>query len=454
MGQVLGHSADKYVTGKLLQTSSVRRWSNLLVERWTHAAGELPALTPRDTEVAVLLNGHSLVDRIGSGMRQVTHGQPGTVWLCPSGITEEFINVAEPLQDCLHIFLPGQPFEETMLRDLDIDPKRVELRYEAIAQDMFINQIASQVLQELNHESASGRLLMETLGLRALCAPRPQILGRRHSRAGGAKRRQAAGYASAGACGGICPQQPRCRAYRHPDGVGRLHERCPLRTQLPPRHRLSAARICQPSTPRAGEDTPAQRRQSDWRDRLGRRLLLAGELRQGLPQSGRRYSGAISSTEGASHPIDWLQSAATATAPRATALLFGAVTKDASILPFITVWLRVRSSCRAFLNSPGRLILQASSGAARLPCRWWDPYQATAPSSRGRRYRMAARCPKNSSPVQHRSCRALRRPTSTCAIPCRHGQTRLARAQGRRRTREMKLVSWATPRVAMTCTES
>jgi len=165
MGQILGHSADKYVTGKMLQTSSERRWSNLLVERWTHAAGELPSLTPHDTEVAVLLNGHSLVDRIGSGVRQVTHGQPGTVWLCPSGITEEFINVAEPLQDCLHIFLPGKPFEEAMLRDLDIDPRRVELRYEAIAQDPFINQIAGQVLRELNCESSSGRLLMEALGL-------------------------------------------------------------------------------------------------------------------------------------------------------------------------------------------------------------------------------------------------------------------------------------------------
>lgn len=165
MGQVLGHSADKYVTGKMLQSSSERRWSNLLVERWTHTAGELPSLTPRDTEVAVLLNGHSLVDRIGSGMRQVTHGRPGTVWLCPSGITEEFINVAEPIQDCLHIFLPGHPFEETVLRDLDIDPKRVELRYEAVAQDAFISQIVSQILRELNQESSSGRLLVEALGL-------------------------------------------------------------------------------------------------------------------------------------------------------------------------------------------------------------------------------------------------------------------------------------------------
>ena len=36
MGQVLGHSAGKYVTGRMLQTSADRRWSNLLVERWTH----------------------------------------------------------------------------------------------------------------------------------------------------------------------------------------------------------------------------------------------------------------------------------------------------------------------------------------------------------------------------------------------------------------------------------
>jgi len=165
MGQVLGHSVDKYVTGRMLQTSNARRWSNLLAERWSHAAGELPSLTPRDTEVAVLLNGRSIVDRIGSGMRQVTHGRPGTVWLCPSGIEEEFINVTEPLEECLHIFLPGQPFDEVMLRDFDIDPSRVQLRYEVMAQDTFIGCVAGQILQELDSETSSGRLLMETLGI-------------------------------------------------------------------------------------------------------------------------------------------------------------------------------------------------------------------------------------------------------------------------------------------------
>jgi AraC family transcriptional regulator len=163
--QVRGHSVDKYVTGRLLQTSNARRWSNLLAERWSHAPGELPPLTPRDTEVAVLLNGRSVVDRIGSGMRQVTHGRPGTVWLCPAGIREEFINVTEPIADCVHIFLPARPFDETMLRDLDIDPRRVELRYEAVDQDPFIDQIALQIADELTDESSAGRLLVEALGM-------------------------------------------------------------------------------------------------------------------------------------------------------------------------------------------------------------------------------------------------------------------------------------------------
>ena len=56
---ILGHSVDKYVTGTMLTTSNDRRWSHLLAEKWSHAAGELPSLVPRDTEVVVLLRGRA-----------------------------------------------------------------------------------------------------------------------------------------------------------------------------------------------------------------------------------------------------------------------------------------------------------------------------------------------------------------------------------------------------------
>lgn len=162
---VYGHSVDKYVNGFMAETSNARRWTGLLAERWSHPAGELPSIVPRDTEIAILLSGRTVVDREGGGQRQFTHGRQGTVWLCPAGVREEFIEVVEPIDDCLHVFLPAQPFEETMLREHDVDPGRVELRYEAIAHDSFIETVARQIARELSAETAAGSLLMDALGV-------------------------------------------------------------------------------------------------------------------------------------------------------------------------------------------------------------------------------------------------------------------------------------------------
>lgn len=161
---LLGHAALKYITGTQLAASSGRGWTNVLAERWSHEAGELPSILPQDTELAVLLSGRTLVDRQGAGLRQSTFGQRGSAWLCPSGIREEFINFRQPLDDCLHLFLPAKPFADVMLQDLDLDPARVKLRYEAITYDPFIEQVALAISRELSAETSAGRLLVETLG--------------------------------------------------------------------------------------------------------------------------------------------------------------------------------------------------------------------------------------------------------------------------------------------------
>jgi AraC family transcriptional regulator len=162
--QLQGHTAFKYVTGKQLETSSGRGWSNVLAERWDHEAGALPSVLPRETEVAVLLGGSSLVYREGAGLKQRTPGRSGTVWLCPAGITEEIIDFEQPLHNCLHIFLPADPFADCVLQDLDIDPARAGIRYEAIGYDPFIEQIAFAIQRELARETSGGRLLVESLG--------------------------------------------------------------------------------------------------------------------------------------------------------------------------------------------------------------------------------------------------------------------------------------------------
>src|ERR1700724_4014499 len=124
-----GHAAVKFVTGRRLASSSGRGWTNMLAERWSHAVGELPSILPRDTEIDVLLSGRTLVERQGPGSLQSTSGRRGSVWLSPSGIREYFINIREPVEDCLHIFLPAKPFADCMLQNLDVDPARVTLRY-------------------------------------------------------------------------------------------------------------------------------------------------------------------------------------------------------------------------------------------------------------------------------------------------------------------------------------
>jgi len=48
--------------------------------------------------------------------------------------------------------------------NLDIDPSGISIRYEAIDRDPFIAYVADQILKEMEVESSTGRLLIESLG--------------------------------------------------------------------------------------------------------------------------------------------------------------------------------------------------------------------------------------------------------------------------------------------------
>jgi AraC family transcriptional regulator len=161
---VQGHAVSKFVTGRQLVSSSGRGWSNMLAERWSHAVGELPSTFPRDTEIDVLLKGRMRVERKGPGGLQTMAGRRGTFGISPAGVREEFINIREPADDCLHIFLPAKPFADVILQDFDIDPTRATLRYEMVEYDPFIEQIALAISRELTAETSAGRLLTESLG--------------------------------------------------------------------------------------------------------------------------------------------------------------------------------------------------------------------------------------------------------------------------------------------------
>ncbi len=162
---MLAHSVDKYINSTMHQTSNAQGWSNMLAERWSHASGELPRIVPQHTEVAIQLRGRSLVDRKGGGRAERTRGGKGTIWICPAGVEEEYVHVAEPIADCLHLFLPSQPISDALSRDLDIDARHIGLRYQAIERDPFIEVVADQILNELTNESGVGKLLVESLSI-------------------------------------------------------------------------------------------------------------------------------------------------------------------------------------------------------------------------------------------------------------------------------------------------
>jgi len=161
---IQGHAASKFATGRQLASSSGRGWTNMLAERWSHAVGELTPVLTRDTEIDVLLSGGTLVERQGDGLRQTTPGQRGSLWIVPAGMREDFVNVRQPAHDTLHIFLPAKPFADSILQDLEVDPARARLRYEAVSYDPFIEQIALAISRELETETSSGRLFIESLG--------------------------------------------------------------------------------------------------------------------------------------------------------------------------------------------------------------------------------------------------------------------------------------------------
>ena len=160
---IIGHGFEKYPTGRLLGSSIERRWPDLFAERRSHPAGDLLAYTPKHTEVALVLHGSSTVTRQAGGIRQRIAAVPGTVWLCPAGLREDFISFSQDIAEVLHIYLSASAFP---LIETNIGSQKMSeasIRYEAGFRDPLIEQIAQVILSEMRMETSAGKLLIESL---------------------------------------------------------------------------------------------------------------------------------------------------------------------------------------------------------------------------------------------------------------------------------------------------
>lgn len=158
-----GHGRAKYITGTRLGSSQDRGWDGLLAERWRHSEGHLGEVQVRDTEVIVMLQGRLHVRRRGDGRLQRCDAVPGTVWLCPNGVHEDMIRLYGRVEESLHLYLPPSPLSATALQELDVDPDKLDLRYEGGFRDFLIEEMAWAVHSELTDPSPAGRMLVETL---------------------------------------------------------------------------------------------------------------------------------------------------------------------------------------------------------------------------------------------------------------------------------------------------
>ena len=158
---MLGHGAAKFPTSRLLESSTERGWPGLFAERRAHAAGVLPPFTAPFTELSLLVRGAAMLTRQAAGMYQQTLAKPGTIWLSPAGLKEDFTIISADVAEILHLYLPAKPF--VSLAPADSVLERAKPLYVAGFHDPLIEQIAAVVLDEMRSESWSGRILIQAV---------------------------------------------------------------------------------------------------------------------------------------------------------------------------------------------------------------------------------------------------------------------------------------------------
>jgi AraC family transcriptional regulator len=162
---LVSHGEAKYRSaGKILASSSGRDWSNVILEKWAHEAGLLPTIVPQSTEISIQLSGASTVEREGNGVYQKVAARPGTVWLCPAGVREEYVHVRAHVE-CLHIYIPETKISEEAL-GISNEKKGpgLPIGYHTIPDDRFIAKIGEMALNVLENETSASRIIAESLG--------------------------------------------------------------------------------------------------------------------------------------------------------------------------------------------------------------------------------------------------------------------------------------------------
>ena len=157
----------KYPVSRLLDSSANRGWSTISAELRSHSVGRITSGNQQNVEIVIALTGSNdgLVTRIGAGRQQQTRSASGTIWLVPLGIGEEEIIISAPIPRALHLYLPPRQF--SLLADQYNLPQSPlhSIAYLGGLRDELIRQIGLSLVREMTHETATGRMFVETSSL-------------------------------------------------------------------------------------------------------------------------------------------------------------------------------------------------------------------------------------------------------------------------------------------------
>jgi AraC family transcriptional regulator len=160
------YDCKKYGAEGLIASSVDFGWSGLSAELRAHGRGVITKSTMPETEVCVAIcPNNSLVTRLIDGVVDRTIAERGTIWLSPPGPKEILVDIAAPLPQMLHMYLPARHFSAESL-GIDVGDSAPEsLRYQRSFQDPLLAEIAFAIVSEMRTQTAGSRLLAETLAV-------------------------------------------------------------------------------------------------------------------------------------------------------------------------------------------------------------------------------------------------------------------------------------------------
>ena len=164
MDILLDDGRRKYPKSKLLASSAGRSWSNISAELRSHPAGRIESVVQTNVGIIIAINGadDACVRRTAAQRHEQALASTGTIWLAPIGIGDEEIEITAPLPKALHLYVA--PHQFNLLADqFNLTRSAVHsIQYLGGLRDELIREIGLSVLSELNEESTTSTMLVET----------------------------------------------------------------------------------------------------------------------------------------------------------------------------------------------------------------------------------------------------------------------------------------------------